>query len=82
VNTTRVEIPLQEAPFRPFEIKIYNFVTKQWEQIKRDESVKIDSSNRMKYSTAAGEVKVEIANSTNKSILLPYPHFYAEGEGK
>jgi hypothetical protein len=82
VSMTSVEIPLHEPPFRPFEIKIYNFATEKWEKIKRDEPFIIDSSNKKKYASEQGEVRVNFTNTTNKSILLPYPHFLAEGEGK
>jgi hypothetical protein len=80
VRTKRVEIPLHEAPFKPFELAVYNFAATEWEKVNQDRPVIIDSSNKNKYVTANGEVRIEIANRTDKKILAPAPYFMAVGE--
>ncbi|GAB7386934.1 hypothetical protein BSNK01_07700 [Bacillaceae bacterium] len=81
IRTDRVEIPLHEAPFRPFAIRIYNVAAQQWEPVAKDRPLVIDGGNRERYLDPQGKVRLEIANPSEEALLSPYPYFYAEGEG-
>lgn len=80
IDVNRIEIPLHEPPFRPFDINIYNLDKKQWEPIQKNKPIILDSTNLSTYSTLQGEVTLQISNPTGKPLQLPNPYFMVEGE--
>ncbi|MBP1933796.1 hypothetical protein [Ammoniphilus resinae] len=82
IEVKRVEIPLNEAPYKPFEKKIYNVEQDQWEAIRTDVPLVFEGDEWAPYMTSGGEIVLRFRNKTAQNIVLPVPYFQVEGEEK
>lgn len=82
IEVKRVEIPLNEAPYKPFEKKIYNVEKDQWETIQAEEPLVFEGKELAPYVTSGGEMVLRFRNQTAQNIVLPVPYFQVEGEEK
>ncbi|MGC5323864.1 hypothetical protein [Brevibacillus sp. SYSU BS000544] len=76
---TKIEIPLDYAPYRPFDKEIRNVKTNSWEKVNREKRIILDK-NVSDYINKDGFVEIRLSNTTNQRLSMPMPFFAVEGE--
>jgi hypothetical protein len=82
IDIKKVEIPLNETPYEPFEKQIYNVKTDQWESIQGKALCHIGQDQLAHYVTTGGEIVIRLINPTEQKWIAPIPYFQVEGVKK
>jgi hypothetical protein len=75
----KVEIPINEAPYRPFTIKLYNVKKNEWESVEQTKPLLLIREQLHNYLTPQGELIIRFINPTESRLILPIPYFQSEG---
>lgn len=75
----KVEIPINEAPYRPFTIKIFNVKKNEWESVEQTKPLFLIREQLQNYLTPQGELIIRFINPTESRLILPIPYFQSEG---
>lgn len=75
---TRVEIPLDKSPFRPFKKEIFHQKSGTWKVLGRAERVILEK-NMNEYVDKDGNIEIRFSNATAQRFTLPQPYFQVEG---
>lgn len=81
VDATRVEIPLDQSPYRPFKKEIYHSRSGAWKTLGRAERV-ILTRELNDYVTQDGQILLRFSNPSDQRLSLPQPYFQVEGVEK
>ncbi|NGQ96321.1 hypothetical protein G3578_14240 [Brevibacillus sp. SYP-B805] len=81
LDVTKVEIPLDQSPYRPFRKEIYHAKTGKWKQLGREERV-ILGKELGEYLNREGQILVRFTNPTDQRFSLPQPYLRLEGVEK
>lgn len=81
LNVKKIEIPLDQSPYRPFVKEIYHVKSGTWKKLNRDERVILEK-NLSEYITRDGNIEIRISNPADQRLSLPEPNFNVEGEEK
>lgn len=84
VDTTlqikRLEVPLEQSPYRPFKKEVFHAQSGQWRELQRDERLTITSV--AEYVNRDGMILIRFTNETEQRLSLPQPFFQVEGVEK
>ncbi|HZG18167.1 MAG TPA: hypothetical protein VE710_24635 [Candidatus Bathyarchaeia archaeon] len=78
INVTRVEIPLDQSPYRPFKKEIYHSKSGTWKPLGREERVQL-TTELDEYLNEEGRILIRFSNPTDQRLTLPQPYFQVEG---
>ncbi len=78
-KATRMEIPLEAAPYRPFEKEIYHAKSGAWKPLPREQRVVL-TGDLSEYVNRDGQVLIRFRNNTDQRLSLPTPFFQIEGK--
>jgi hypothetical protein len=81
IDVTRVEIPLDQSPYRPFVKEIFHSKSGKWRRLDREERV-ILAKEIGEYLNMEGQILIRFSNPTNQRLSLPQPYFQVEGVEK
>lgn len=82
VDVEKVEVPLNHIVFQPFEIKLWNYTTEDWEVVVKDESLVLFEQDLTSYLSPTNQLHLRFVNDSNMSQEVPYPFFKVEGVKK
>jgi hypothetical protein len=75
----KVEIPINEAPYQPFTIKLFNVKKNEWEPVEQTKPLFLIREQLQNYLTPQGELIIRFINPTECRLILPIPYFQSEG---
>ncbi|WP_134687318.1 hypothetical protein [Brevibacillus migulae] len=78
LRVTRVEIPLDQSPYRPFKKEIYHSKSGTWQPLGREERVQL-TEKLTEYVNEEGRILIRFSNPTDQRLSLPQPYFQVEG---
>jgi len=80
LRINRLEVPLEQSPYRPFKKEVFHAQSGQWRELKRDEHLTI--TQVAEYVNRDGMILIRFTNETEQRLSLPQPFFQVEGEEK
>lgn len=78
----KIHIPLDEAVFSPFTIKLWNVQTNEWELLEGNRKLELGEADLAKYVNKQGILTLSFENQREQDFQLPYPLVQVEGEWK
>jgi hypothetical protein len=79
VKAERVQIPLEQSPYRPFRKEIFHAKSGQWKELGREQGVDLQAELH-EYVNRDGKILIRFSNPTEQRLSLPEPFFQMEGE--
>lgn len=80
MEVQRIRLPLDEAVFSLLTIKIWNQVTRTWEELATEQALEIGAEELDKYVNPQGELILLFENNKQENVQLPFPYVQVEGE--
>jgi hypothetical protein len=75
----KVEIPVDEASYQPFKIKLYNVKKNEWKPVDQMKPLVLKGEQLQNCLNPQGELMVRFVNPTDSKLILPFPYFQSEG---
>ncbi|RXT13525.1 hypothetical protein [Ammoniphilus sp. CFH 90114] len=76
----RIEVPLNETPYKPFEKKIYNVKKDRWDTVESNQPIILTGTEKEEYITPQGEIVLRFYQESEERVFLPQPFFLVEGQ--